>query len=244
MFMERSLLVDDDLYGNEPHEQTALNWPPPMVSPELPATPRGQASLSPATMEDTDEELPELHLFARAARASRGPILVLGTAVTVALSGGYAAGHAFGWKIPPKLRASVSPALTTLINEQIPALVARPGAPSWCPAEEESNAPAETLAEPAPSPAVQAETEAASDPTAPSQSLFERADRPAIALLPRLRVPFQERERPAPPWRGVVWSPRANALISLSAPGTATLVASQPAGTARAPDQAPMGFVH
>src|SRR5690348_11615463 len=108
MFMERSLLWDDDLYGNELHEHTALNWPPPMVPPELPAAPRGPASFSQAAVEETDEELPELHLFARAARASRGPILVLGTAVTVALSGGYAAGHAFGWRMPSKLRASVS----------------------------------------------------------------------------------------------------------------------------------------
>jgi hypothetical protein len=240
MFMERSFLVDDELYGDEPREHTALNWPPPMVLPELPAAVRGPAPASVETPEGPDDEMPELHLFARAARASRGPILVLGTAVTVALSGGYAAGHAFGWKMPPRLRASVSPALTTFINEQIPALVARPGAPLWCPAEEVSPT-AEPQADLAPSSTAQAKTEAAADPSAPS-AFFENIDRRTISLLPRLRRPFQERERPAPPWRGVVWSPRANSLVSLSpTSGTTTLVASQPA---RAPDETAGRFVH
>ena len=240
MFMERSLLVDDELYGDEPREQTALNWPPPMVLPEQQAAVRGPAITSAGTtVIQVDEEMPELHLFARAARATRGPILVLGTAVTVALSGGYAAGHAFGWKMSPRLRASVSPALTTFINEQIPALVARPGTPLWCP-EEEAPLPAEQpQADVEPSGAGQAKTEVAADPST-SASFFESVDRRTIALLPRLRRPFQERERPAAPWRGVVWSPRANALVSLSTPGAATLVASQPA---RAPDEAAMRFV-
>ena len=241
MFMERSLLVDDELHGDEGREHTALNRPPPMALPELPVA-RGAASpASPMPVDAADDEMPELHLFARAARASRGPILVLGTAVTVALSGGYAAGHVLGWKMPAKLRASVSPALTTLINEQIPALVARPGAPSWCPAEESSPA-AEAPADRAPSVVGQVEPEASADPSAPS-SLFESVDGRAISLLPRLRRPFQERERSAAPWRGVAWSPRASSLVSLSAPGTATLVASQPTGGERAPDQEPLRLV-
>lgn len=149
MLRERSFLDEDDLYGDEPREPTALNWPPPMASPEL-SMACGSVGVVPVALVP-EETIPELRFLARAARATRGPVLVLGAAVTVALSGAYAAGHAFGWKVPPKLRASVSPALTTFINERIPALVARPGAPLWYPVEEPP-APAEARADLAPSP--------------------------------------------------------------------------------------------
>jgi len=248
MFMEGSLL-EDELYGDEPHEHTALNWPPPMALPELPAM-CGPAGALPVAIRP-EESMGDMHLLARAARASRGPILVLGTAVTVALSGGYAAGHAFGWKMPPRLRASVSPALTTFINEQIPALLARPGAPQWCPAEEpapeaEAGEDRRPSHEPGNPPA-----DAAGAPSSGAH-LFGFAandNRPAISVLPPLRRPFQERERSAPalPLHGVVWSPRAHALVSLSALGsataTATFAAAQPAATTP-PARMPQPFAH
>ena len=47
--------------------------------------------------------------------ASKGPLIALATAVTVALSGGYAA-QAFGWRLPPTLRESAQPMRAFLRN--------------------------------------------------------------------------------------------------------------------------------
>ena len=241
MLMERSLLGEDELYGDEPREHTALNWPPPMALPELPAA-CGTLGALPVALQ-TEEPMPELHFFARAARATRGPVLVLGTAVTVALSGGYAAGHAFGWKMPPKLRASVSPALTTFINQRIPALVARPGAPLWCPVEEEALPAAEARGGRRSGPGAVDRVVSAISPGQPAFFELATIDSPAISMVPRLRRPFQEGERPAPAWHGVVWSPRARSLVSLSVSGSGAIAASQGGGIATSAPM-PIPFVH
>lgn len=60
--------------------------------------------------EDEDEQLPGRRLS-----KSKGPIFVLGTAVAVALWGGYAA-EAFGWRLPPNLRESAQPMKAFLWN--------------------------------------------------------------------------------------------------------------------------------
>lgn len=256
MVMESSLLVDEDLYGDGPHEDTALNWPPPMALADVVPAIRGSIDAAPA-VGALDDAAPELHLWARAARASRGPILVIGTAVTVALSGGYAAGHAFGWKLPPnwklppKLSASVSPTLTTLINERIPALVARPGTPLWCPAEEAapSGEGSADTQPPAPPSSSGTEMEAVAA-TPPQLGAFESigADRRSLSIVPRLRFPLAARERPPAAWHGVVWSPRAQSLVSLTPPGATAIAASQPAGGSVAVRAAPSpdspSFVH
>lgn len=56
---------------------------------------------------DWNEDTPEIPARRRPSKR-RGPLLVFGTAVTVVLSGGYAA-QAFSWRLPPKLRESAQP---------------------------------------------------------------------------------------------------------------------------------------
>jgi len=121
--------------------------------------------------------------------------------------------------------------VATFINEQIPALVARPGAPLWCPAEESVPPADERAAELAPSRrAENPGTDVGADLSRPPR-LFElaTADKPAaISVVPRLRRPFQEQERPAPPWRGVVWSPRENRLVTVSSARATTAELTSP----------------
>lgn len=117
---------------DESPEHTALDWPPPIAAPTPPpgatGTPLGLSS-SPLAADVDEESDAGMLVPMRAARSRRGPLLMIGAAVTVALSGSYA-GHTFGWRLPARLEFAVAPAVPLIhrqLYRRLVALVGRPG---------------------------------------------------------------------------------------------------------------------
>jgi hypothetical protein len=86
-----------------PGETASDEWDAPVDRPET------------DQLDEAEDSEERGRLPRRRLSRSKGRLIVFGTAVTVALSGGYAA-QAFGWRLPPKLRASAQPMRAFLLN--------------------------------------------------------------------------------------------------------------------------------